>query len=531
MNIPKTLKDIKPGRLSVEDWIKRNYIEFYNYLNERYVGIPIKEQLYLYYNKIDNIPTCPNCGKQVKFHGYTYGYAKYCSAKCAQNDKKVQEKRIETCINKYGTDFQGQIINKIKSTKKEKYGDENYNNIKKAQKTCLKRYGVDNPMKSKKILEKSKQTCLKRYGVEYALLREDYKKEARQRFDNQIKNHYSEVLQIDNNILTCSCPDPNCNLCKEKQYQISYNTFYERKFVYNICPCTIKLPLGESVTNNKNTSLEVFVQEILDKHNIEYITNARNIIVPKELDIYIPSKKLAIECNGIYWHTDKDNKYHYDKFIKCQKLGIQLLTIWEDQIVNKSDIVESIILSKLGIYKERIYARKCTIKEVDAKTSREFLDNNHLQGNVNSSIKLGLYYNDKLVSLMTFGKNRRCLNSQDNGWELYRYCNLLNTQVIGGASKLFAYFIKHYNPTEIISFSSNDISNGDLYKQLGFQYKSESISYWYIKNKVRYHRYKFRKSELIKQGYDKNKTEHQIMTELGYYIIYDTGQKKWIKTL
>lgn len=111
---------------------------------------------------------------------------------------------------------------------------------------------------------------------------------------------------------------------------------------------------------------------------------------------------------------------------------------------------------------------------------------------------------------------------------MYRFCNKLNTQIIGGASKLFKHFINNYQVNKIESFSSNDISNGLLYNKLGFKLESETISYWYIKNKKRYHRYKFRKSELVKLGYDKNKTEFQIMEDNGYHRIYDTGQKKWI---
>jgi hypothetical protein len=109
--------------------------------------------------------------------------------------------------------------------------------------------------------------------------------------------------------------------------------------------------------------------------------------------------------------------------------------------MNKQEIVKSIILSKLGIFKERIYARKCIVKEIDNKSKNDFLNKNHIQGQDISKYKLGLFYNDELVSVMTFGQRNITGKSS---FELIRFCSKLNTQIIGGASKLFQYFIKNY---------------------------------------------------------------------------------------
>ena len=128
---------------------------------------------------------------------------------------------------------------------------------------------------------------------------------------------------------------------------------------------------------------------------------------------------------------------------------------------------------------------------------------------------------------MTFGRGRKCLNSKI-GYELYRYCCKEGIQVVGGASRLFKHFLKEYNPNSIESFSSNDISNGNLYQQLGFEKVSDSIGYWYVDKEMnRYHRYKFTKYSLVNEGYDKDKTEYEIMNERGFYRIYDSGQTKW----
>jgi hypothetical protein len=192
--------------------------------------------------------------------------------------------------------------------------------------------------------------------------------------------------------------------------------------------------------------------------------------------------------------------------------------------------MKSIILSKLGIYDEKIYARKCDVREINVDEYNKFLIDNHIQGNTVAKVKYGLFYNGNLVSVMSFGKRIIC-GKED--WELIRYCSKLNTIVVGGPSKLFNRFIKDYSPNEIISWSSNDISNGNMYKILGFEQDNESFSYWYIDRKTleRHHRTSFTKDKIIKMGYGLSKdqfTESSAMKELGYLKIWDSGQTKWI---
>jgi len=193
--------------------------------------------------------------------------------------------------------------------------------------------------------------------------------------------------------------------------------------------------------------------------------------------------------------------------------------------------VKSRILNLLGKTKNKIYARKCIIKEVtDNELVKEFLENNHLQGFVGSRIKIGLFYNDELISLMTFGSERKSMGSksEEGIYEMLRFCNKLNTTVIGGADKLFKYFIKNLNPKEIISYSDRSWSQGDLYKTLGFEFVGKTQpNYHYIINGIRNYRFNYRKDILVKQGYDKMKTEHEIMLERKIYRIYDSGSLKF----
>lgn len=278
---------------------------------------------------------------------------------------------------------------------------------------------------------------------------------------------------------------------------------------------------------------EVEISDYLSEY-IEVETNNRTILDGKELDIYIPSKNIAIEFNGLYWHSElyKDKNYHLDKTERCIENGVNLIHVWEDDWKYKQDIVKSMLLNKIGQTPNKIYARKTEVKVIqDTKIVSKFIEENHLQGKVGSKIKLGLYHENELISLMTFGSLRKNLGqeSKKGHYELLRFCNKKYTSVIGGASKLFKYFITNYKPLSIISYANRDHSDGNLYKQLGFILdKKTKPNYYYIKNNFRYNRFNFRKDVLTKEGYNKNKTEKQIMLERGYYRIYDSGSYKYI---
>ena len=284
---------------------------------------------------------------------------------------------------------------------------------------------------------------------------------------------------------------------------------------------------------NNISKPEINLQDFIKSLNIRYETNNRSILNGKELDIFLPDKNIAIEFNGLYWHSElfKDKNYHLNKTKECEVKGIRLLHIFEDEWLFKPDIVKSRIKNIIGLTENKIYARKCIIKEVNSDLTREFLDNNHLQGNVNSSINIGLYYNDELVSLMTFNKPRSGIGSKYDGYELSRFSNLLNTNVIGAASKLLKYFENTYKPVCIKSYADLRWSDGNLYNQLGFYLSHiNKPNYWYIINGERHHRFGFRKQILKGEGFDiENKTEHEIMLERGLYRIYDCGTITYVK--
>ena len=532
-----------------ERYIKSHYPKWHKYLIETYPDISWSEKLYWYYNNITERVLCPICGKETSFVNITHGYRQYCSKSCLNADVKTNnEKRHQTNISRYGVDNPmklPEVKKRLKDSVVNKYGVTNVfqaeSTKQKIREHNLELYGTEYPLQSEEYKKHYRQVMMDRYGVSWNSQTDEFKQAIKDSYDDIrkkakettkksfLKTH-PYILDYDDINYTCRCNHPNCNKCECKTYIIPKKIYHSR-IQQNIETCTTLKPINEFA---KNTTIENYIKAILDEYNINYTTNNRKVLQGKEIDIYIPDKKIAIECNGVYWHSSiyKDNKYHYNKYKSCSEHGIQLLTIWEDWIEHKPDIVKSILLSKLGLLRERIYARNCCIREVSPKDAIEFLNMNHIQGSCNSKIRYGLYYKDKLVSLMTFGKKRSAMMGKykyEDVWELTRFCNTLNTSVVGAAGKLLKHFIKNINPTTIESFASHDISNGNLYNTLGFKKETETNgSYWYIdKCKIRYHRFTFCKSKLIKMGYDKDKSEFEIMDGLGYIRIYDSGQTKY----
>lgn len=560
----------KSQKLNRAQQHERYFIKHYPDVHKQIIegcGHSWAENLYLYINECEP-HKCPVCGKATKFIGMWKGYNRFCSNACAN----------------------AQNVDKIAQTKIDRHGTKGYNNRAQARQTSIERYGVDVPSKAQHIRkklsrphteetkrklseiywtktshrkkeidekrrltnerlygssnimfdptikEKCQQTYINKYGASLGIINKDA---ALAGIKAKTQKTYPEFIDYVGSNWMCKCPHPECTQCQERMY-ITDPEIHQGRIKYNSELCTRLLPVN---IKGMGTTLELFVRQILDEHNIEHIDNARDIISNKELDIYIPSKKIAIECNGVYWHSTlfKTPKSHYEKFKECDVAGVQLLTLWEDWIKNKPEIIRSIVLNKIGMTPNKIFARKCEIKEVSARTASQFYNINHIQGQCKSKMRLGLYHNNELVAVMAFNKRQALSGSKQLtcDWELIRFANKLNTYVVGGADKLLKHFIKTYKPTKIVSFSSNDISNGHLYKRLGFIKDNESVGYWYIEKSIqmtRYHRSTFTKDSIIRKGLapssDKTTwTESEVMANLPYYRIYDSGTTRWVLTI
>ena len=433
---------------------------------------------------------CDYCGKE-KYLSY-YHYL-----------KNIKNINLYTCSNKCAYELKNKKTNLLK------YGKESYSSTNefknKYKDTCLKKYGVNNVSKSIEIKNK---------------------------ISKKNKKIWRNKILKDINILSINENGIYDMLCENKKhiYKINKDLLHNRKQLNTIL-CTICHPPNSYTISGYEIQLHDFIKQ----NTKNTLTSDRKILNGKELDIYLPDLKLAFEFNGLYWHNElnKNKNYHLNKTELCKEKGIQLIHIWEDNWIYKQNVVKSMILNKLGKTPNKIYGRKTEVKEVsDNKIIKEFLIENHLQGFVGSKIKLGLYYENELVSLMIFGKRRVSMAKKTTNideYELLRFCNKLNINIIGGASKLFKYFIEKYNPKEIITYADRSHSDGKLYEQLGFNFVSKtSPNYYYIIDNLRKHRFNFRKDKLIKEGSNSNKTEHEIMLDRNIYRIYDSGNLKYV---
>lgn len=285
--------------------------------------------------------------------------------------------------------------------------------------------------------------------------------------------------------------------------------------------------------SKKETEIVKFLEEYCSVRK-----SVRNLIPNKEVDILVEDEKICIEFNGLYWHSDKflDNKYHLEKTKSSEELGYRMIHIFEDEWDFKPEIVKSRLLNLIGKTPNKIFARKTKVVDLSQKEIDKFLNENHIQGTLNSKFRYGLMYNGEIVSVMTFGSKRRVLGSKNElgHYELYRFCNKLYTNVVGGADKLLKHFERNVDYEELITYADRRWSKGELYYKIGFEYEGESKpGYFYCKGGIRESRFKYTKSKL--KG-DKNKTEKQLMKEAGYNIIFDCGtlkfkKRKWQKRL
>lgn len=278
----------------------------------------------------------------------------------------------------------------------------------------------------------------------------------------------------------------------------------------------------------------------LDTLGIWYIRNDWQMLGTKELDIYIPDYNLGIEVNGLYWHsfnpsckhTSKfENKnQHIEKLELAESKNINLVQFTDFEINNKKEIIDSILLTKLGMAK-KIYARKCEIRHVLKEEEKKFLSLNHLQGFTGSNMALGLYLENELVTIMTFGKSRF---SKIADIELIRVASKLNHIVIGGSRRLFNEAKKYHDNKKIVSYCDRSKFGGALYKDLGFicNKKVQPGYFWTDGNYV-ISRQKCQHKNLSKwlKNYDKNKSETANLFTQGYRRYWDCGQQTWILDL
>jgi len=338
--------------------------------------------------------------------------------------------------------------------------------------------------------------------------------------DNSTMNIISPAIDFfDSRKITIKCS--KCGF--EEQWQYLGSTYSKN------CP---------KCTKNGVSFPEIQLTEFLTEHNIRVERGLKKKFGHNEIDLFLPEYNLGIEYNGLFYHSEynggKDRRYHINKTIAMENCGFQLLHIFEDEWIYHQEIVKSMILSKIGKLSNRIYARNTIPSILTSKEKSLFLNENHIQGNDQSSIAIGL--KDKtgnIVAVGTFGK-RKLGQNKNPDWELIRFCNMINTNVIGGMSKVISEFFK-INPeiNKLISYADRRWSTGKSYLKIGFELVSVTPpNYWYVKGQKRIHRSAFMKSTLHSKlkDFDPQKTEWENMIINNYDRVWDCGSMKFILT-
>lgn len=392
---------------------------------------------------------------------------------------------------------------------------------KKREQTFLERYGHITHLVTEQTKEKIKNTFKEKHGVEHFTKTKEYQARKNNIVNKRKKTIYQDYIKNENIIdINDETLKKKCDKCG-KVYEIDKKLYHNRKQIGVDTICVLCNPYSEN-RSFKEKEVYEHIRSVYDGEVIKNFKLNRN-----EIDVYIPELKIGFEFNGLYWHSElhKPNDYHQNKTEFFQDKGIQVIHIYEDDWVYKKDIVKSRIKNVLGLTTKKIYARKCEIKKIDSKTANNFLYENHIQGRINSPIHYGLFYNNVLLSVMSFSKLRRSLGYKDgDGYELTRFCNKINHSVTGGASKLLKRFMKEYDPKNLISYADRSWSVGNLYEKLGFEFvRKTKPNYYYVVSGKRENRFRYRKDKLVKERYDKSKTEHQIMMERKIYRIYNSG--------
>ena len=292
-------------------------------------------------------------------------------------------------------------------------------------------------------------------------------------------------------------------------------------------------------------SVSSFEKEIIEwlqlqRPDLTIRSSVRDVIPPKELDIYIPELKLGIEFNGTFWHSSqfKTKTYHQEKSKACAEQGVLLFHIHEHLWYTRKSQIKSALRYRLGLSSRRISARECVVKPIEDAQARTFCETNHISGHVPTKHKLGLFTQEQeLVCVLTASTPRF---NTGYTWELIRMCSLGDVHVRGGFGKLFAYFCRNImqEGESVVSYAQADWSNGSVYHAIGMLCL-ETTRPGYVWAKAnsgdpqilpRYRAQKHKLQELLGDAFDAEKTEAENMQSAGWLKVYNAGNHVYTYT-
>ena len=451
-------------------------------------------------------------------------------------EKKEFRQAISNTYSNQTKEEKQEKVKRIKQTKLEKYGDENYHNIEQAKQTMQEKYGVQIGYQTEKSVQNRIKSSMEKYGVDNPFKSSEVHKLARQKMKEKYGVEYGYKSKIIRNKINESIKE------KYGVDNIMHSSKYQRKVKQTMFD-KYKVTSGFLTPNAIKSHKQGTISKINKKcaEELKQITN-KQIKLEKPIFKYIYDIQLGenilIDINPTISHNVyisypyllkvvKDNipvskEYHLDRLKIAVENGYDLISVfdWDDWEKIKYLLQD----------KETLYARKLEVKEVDKKECNEFLNNYHLQNTCNGQeIRLGLYKDNELIEIMTFGKPRYNKNYE---WELLRLCTKPEYKVVGGAEKLFKHFIELVNPQSVISYCDNSKFSGVVYTRLGFIQKGKpSPSLHWSKGSEHITDNLLRQrgfDQLFNTNYSKGTSNEELMIEHGWLPIYDCGQMTFI---
>lgn len=544
------------------------------------IDLPVKQKICAIILDYTEVPLC-ECGNHLKWsnkrkppmkHGTVYGgWREFCSLLCMQKSPITANKRQQTnkILYNAGSWAQSEEGRRIISEKLLNRSDEEKQLAnEKSQATNFERYGVTHYSKTQEYLERRTATVLEQTGGLYTNWFQDVNRIKESNLKAYGVDHYNKTaegrrrLSVNNGMKRPEIawkslvnrmlkryknhPFATALLTRDEGIIRAYidSTMADNGFVHRQ-ELARHLSISYSYLNNvmrrfnmhdmylnhgKGKSYkEKEVYDFVVSLGVKAINSDRTLLNGIEIDIVCPDQKLGIEFDGMYYHSvlnGKDRDYHVDKTNKMEELGYRLLHIfeseWDDPV--KQDIWKSIIRAKLGIHDHRVYARKCSLVQVDSKIARQFFTENHLAGFIPAQHYHGLQYNDQIVSMISFGPSRFAKNEN----EIYRFASLKGYSVIGA----FGKFVSNLKLHEYVSFADRRFSGPDCVYSKFFSQRKILPPTWHGMEVGSYdpkHRLNFTKQKLMATipNYDESRSAIDNMLDNGYNMIYDCGNWKF----
>ena len=511
--------------------VKHKYESIINAIVELHPSISFEEALFLVKNNLSNAPLCPNCGNVISFNPRTYKYKKYCSQSCsAQHNNPfadiviidgIQYKDFPTAMKLTGEsreDIRSKIFNHHFPTYRWGLCDHD--------EKCQKKLASASPVLTDKnaLVEWKKSRITQSVFANANNISTDQLRCALLYWD--IESIFDQIPEDAQQIRD------NRHLLEDL-----YKTYTSDEIaqLYHVSPSAVQLwlynhgiPIDQSKSQSKiERDYIAAIQEW--RPDLTLSIRDKTALNGVEIDIYIPELKYGIEFNGLYFHSDDplfpQKKRHSTKQKLAYREGIKLVQFFDIGETDRPSsrlIVDSMIRHSLGL-SNRIFARKCVLREIDSSTGNAFFKANHISGTRNAKIYVGLFYSGELVQCMSFGHTINKTSKYE--WELVRLASKLNTIVVGGASKLFNHFLG-MTTGNVLSYCDLRLGNGDVYKSLGFSHTGKTAEgYFYTDLNKCYSRYQFQKSsiESVCKVYDPHKTEFENASANGFRIVWNCG--------